>query len=120
MKFILNHRWLRPDKNLATSTRKKLSRLARLVRIEAAEVTLEKNAASTPAFSARVHLAIPGPDLHAEEKGHTPEATIYKVLTKLSRQIRQRKEKRISRRRSGAEDSKPWNRPHQPLSMQTA
>lgn len=120
MKFILNHRWLRPDKNLATLTKKKLSKLSRLVQIEAAEVTLEKNAASSPPFSARVHLVIPGPDLHAEEKDHTPEATIHKVLDKLSRQIRQRKEKMIARRRNGAEECKPWNRSHQPLSMQTA
>ena len=120
MKFILNHRWLRPDENLSAQVEQKISKLTGLVRIEAAEVTLEKNAASSPPFSAKVHLVIPGPDLYAEEKDHTPEATIHKVLAKLSRQIRQRKEKLRSKRRGGGEECKPWNRSDQPLSTQTA
>lgn len=59
MKFILNHRWLRPDETLA-------------------------------------------------------------ALAKLSRQIRQRKEKLLSKRCGGTEECKPWNRSHQTLSTPTA
>ena len=120
MKFILNHRWLRPDENLSAQVKQKVSKLTRLVRIESAEVTLERNAASSPPYSAKVHLAIPGPDLYAEEKDHTPEATIHKVLAKLARQIRYRKQKLVTRRRSGAEEGKLWNRSYQPLFIQTA
>jgi ribosome-associated translation inhibitor RaiA len=119
MKFILNHRWLRPDEKLSVRVKQKISKLAGLVRIEAAEVTLEKNTASSPPYSAKVHLVIPGPDLYAEEKDHTPEATIHKVLGKLSRQIRHRKQKSLTKRRARAEEAKPWHRSHQPLSMQT-
>jgi ribosome-associated translation inhibitor RaiA len=120
MKFILNHRWLRPDENLSVQVKQKISKLAGLVRIEAAEVTLERNAASSPPYSAKVHLVIPGPDLYAEEKNHTPEATIHKVLARLARQIRPRKQKLLTKRRGGAKKVELWNRSHQPLSMQTA
>jgi ribosome-associated translation inhibitor RaiA len=120
MKFILNHRWLRPDEKISAQLKQKISKLTGLVRIEAAEVTLEKNAASSPPYSAKVHLVIPGPDLYAEEKDHTPEATIHKVLAKLARQIRHRKQKLLTKRRAGAEEVKPWNRSHQPLSMKAA
>ena len=120
MKFILNHRWLCPDENLSAQVKQKIVKLTGLVRIEAAEVTLEKNPASSPPFSAKVHLVIPGPDLYAEEKDHTPEATIHKVLAKLARQIRHRKQKLITKRRGGAEEVKRPNRSHQPLSMQAA
>lgn len=120
MKFILNHRWLRPDKNLSAMTKQKISELNALIRIERAEVTLEKNAGSSPAFTAKVNLVIPGPDLYAEEQDHTPEATIHKVLAELARQIRHRQQKLLTKRRSGAEEGKFWNRSHQPLPMQTA
>lgn len=119
MKFILNHRWLRPDEKLSAQMKQQISKLGGLVRIEAAEVTLERSPACSPPFSAKVHLVIPGPDLYAEEKDHTPEATVHKVLAKLARQIRHRKQKLLAKRRGGAEEIKPWNRSHQPLSMQT-
>jgi ribosomal subunit interface protein len=108
MKFTLNHRFLRPDKTLTAQIRQKLSKLESLVKIEAAEVTLERNNESSPPFSAKVLLVIPGPDLHAEEKDHTPAATLNKVLDKLARQIRHRKQKSIAKRRT--EEARPWNR----------
>lgn len=120
MKFKLNHRWLLPDSHLSALVQRKFSKLAELVRIDAAEVTLEKHPENSPPFSAKVHLAVPGPDIHAEEKGHTPQATIQKVVAKLARQIRHRNQKLLTKRRSGAKEMKPWNRSHQPLSMQTA
>ena len=120
MKFTLNHLWLRPDENLSVQVKQKISKLAELVRIETAEVTLQKNAANSPSFSAKVHLVIPGPDLHAEEKDHTPEAAFHKVLAKVARQIRHRKQKQLTKQHEGAEEVKPWNRSHQPLSMRTA
>lgn len=120
MKFELKHRWLPPDTNLSELVQQKFSKLAQLVRIEEAKVTVEKNPDNSPPFSAKVHLIIPGPDLHAEEKGHTPQASIQKVLAKLARQIRHRHQKLLTKRRSGAREVKPWNRSHQPLSMKTA
>ncbi len=90
------------------------------MRIESAEVTLEKNSASSPPFLARVHLVIPGPDLYAEDKDHTPEATIRKVLARLSRQIRHRQQKLLTKRRSGGEEAKFGKGYRQPLSLHPA
>lgn len=118
MKLKLTHRFLQPDATLDTSIRQKLSKLGTLIRIEAAEVTLERNAEASPAFSAKVHLVIPGPDLVAEEKDHTPLATLNKVIAKLSRQIRHRKDKLASRRRGPTDDSKAWNRSKMSTSLQ--
>ena len=77
------------------------------MRIEAAEVTLEFQLVGSPPYVTRVHLVIPGPDLHAEGKDHTPEASIRKVLAALARQIRNRRHKTDSKRRSGNE-CRPW------------
>lgn len=120
MKLKLTHRFLQPDATLDSSVRQKLSKLGTLVRIEAADVTLERNPEASPAFSAKVHLVIPGPDLVAEEKDHTPLATLNKVIAKLARQIRHRKQKLASRRRGPSEESRSWNRSKASPSFQAA
>lgn len=119
MKFILNHRWLRPDERLTALVKQKISRLSALVRIEAAEITLARNMDSLPPFSAKVRLAVPGPDLYSEGNDYTPEAAIHKVLVKLTRQIRHRKRKRLTKRRSG-EECGSWTEVALPLELQTA
>lgn len=43
------------------------------------------------AFCVKVHLAVPGPDLHAEEHNADMYAAIDKVAEKLARQLRKRK-----------------------------
>ena len=100
MKFILNHRWLRPDERLTAQVKQKLSRLARLVRIETAEIVLERKPHSVPPYTAKVRLAVPGPDIYSEERHYTLEASIRSALDKLSRQLRHRKQRAVSRRRS--------------------
>ena len=115
MKFILNHRWLRPDAKLSAQVKNEVAKLAGAVRIETAEITLEKNPASSPPFSAKVHLVIPGPDLFAEDKDHTLQATVRKVLAKLSRQIQ-----RQQKRRGASEEYKPGKKSPQSLSFQAA
>lgn len=107
MKILLIYRSLRPDKNVSALAKRGISKLSGSVDIEAAEVTIERSPASSPPYSARVHLVIPGPDLFAEDKDYTPEASVHKVLTKLSRQIRDRKEKQLAKRREDAEECKP-------------
>ncbi|MBK8002246.1 MAG: HPF/RaiA family ribosome-associated protein [Verrucomicrobia bacterium] len=99
MKIIFIHRWLRPDDGLKARVQTRLAQLASVLRIEVAEVALERNQSSSPAYVARVHLAVPGPDIHLEERDHTIEATVGKLLDRLSRLARDRKRRLLARRR---------------------
>lgn len=74
-----------------------LGRLQNLISITAAAVVLEHTRDHAPAFRAFVLLAVPGPDIHAEARDHTLEATWLKVITSLRRQIEQRKARQQAR-----------------------
>ncbi len=60
----------------------------------------DQSKANKHAFVVKVHLAIPGPDLHAEDKGHDLYQAIDLVTNKLAAQLRKRKgtltKKRVS------------------------
>lgn len=51
----------------------------------------DQTKANKHAFVVKVHLAVPGPDLHAEDHGHDLYAAIDLVTTKLASQLRKRK-----------------------------
>ncbi len=74
-----------------------LQHLQALISISAAAVVLEHTRDHTPAFRAFVLLAVPGPDIHAEARDHTLEATWLKVTTALRKQIEQRKARQEAR-----------------------
>ena len=99
MKFTLHHRWIKPDPQVEAEWRRGLARLASLVRIERAEVVLERSEHAAPPYRARVHLVIPGPDLHADGADFTLRATVRKVLERLTRQVRERQLKQAERHR---------------------
>ena len=71
--------------------KEQLYRLKSLTNIEFAKVILEKQRNSAPAFCCQVHLAVPGPDIHADARDHTLEAAWLKVAKKLRQQIERRK-----------------------------
>lgn len=81
--------------NLNASSRawleKQLERLHRLVPVTTADVVLERQRENAPAFRAHIHLAVPGPDIHADARDHTLEAAWLKVTAALRRQIERRK-----------------------------
>ena len=70
--------------------------------IVAAHVVLLHDATAKPAdaFTVKVHLAIPGPDIHAEESAAELYAALDVVVDKLARQLRKRKTKRTDKVRS--------------------
>lgn len=45
------------------------------------------------AFVIKVHLALPGPDIHGEDRGHDLYAAIDLVVERLAEQLRHRKNK---------------------------
>ena len=63
----------------------------------------DQSKANKHAFVVKIHLAVPGPDLHAEDKGHELYQAIDLVTNKLTVQLRKRKaswtKKRVSESR---------------------
>ncbi len=58
------------------------------------------------AFVVKVHLAMRGPDLHAEDHGHTLYRAIDEVTTRLAEQLRHRKSKLVRGRREASRKAK--------------
>jgi putative sigma-54 modulation protein len=70
----------------------KINHLEQLTdRILAAHVVLLHDETSTRKHIVKVHLAVPGPDIYAEDAEDDLYAAIDKVTGKLSQQIRKRK-----------------------------
>jgi ribosome-associated translation inhibitor RaiA len=108
MKTQFHVRGLNVSVDLRRWLEQPLERLQSLIPVSAAAVVLEHRRDDAPPFRAFALLAVPGPDIHAEARDHTLEATWLKVTTGLRKQIEQRKSKQIARIKS--------NR-HQPISM---
>jgi ribosomal subunit interface protein len=84
-------RGLNASASLRAWLEQQLQRLHGLIPVATAEVVLEREKDSAPAFRAQVHLAVPGPDIHADARDHTLEAAWLKVAKKLRQQIERRK-----------------------------
>jgi putative sigma-54 modulation protein len=73
--------------------------------IVAAHVVLihDETAKPADAFSVKVHLAVPGPDIHAEASAQDLYGALDVVIGKLTHLLSKRKTKRTDRRRSKAQ-----------------
>lgn len=83
----------------------KISHLEHLTdHILAAHVVLWHDEEKSPskAFHVKVHLAVPGPDIHAEDGASDLYAAIDKVMDKLSAQLRKRKTTKADKTRATA------------------
>ena len=67
--------------------------------IIAAHVVLLHDETKTKKHTVKVHLAVPGPDIHAEDKEDDLYAAIDKVVDKVSQQLRKRKTKITSHKK---------------------
>lgn len=78
-----------------------VGQLEGLAEIHAAHIVLIQNDTAKPAdrFSVKVHIAVRGPDVHAEESAETIYAAMDLVGDKLARQLRKRKTKLTERPR---------------------
>jgi ribosome-associated translation inhibitor RaiA len=74
-----------------------LRRLEGLAAIASAQVTLEWQRETKPAFRVLTLLEVPGPDVHAEARDHTLQAALLKVVKDLEHQIRSRKNRQAER-----------------------
>ena len=94
MKLEFRLRGWKNSASLRQLVERHLERLADLAAISTAEVVLVRSPAATPAWTARAHLQVPGPDLRAEASDHTVEAAWRKVLAALHGEIGRRHERR--------------------------
>jgi putative sigma-54 modulation protein len=71
--------------------------------IIAAHVVLFHDETKTKRYGVKVHLAVPGPDIHAEDSEPDLYAAIDKVCAKLAQQLRKRKTKLTSTKKHKAQ-----------------
>jgi putative sigma-54 modulation protein len=57
-------------------------------------------------FTVKVHLALPGPDVHAEDRGHDLYQAVDLVTARLAEQLRHRKGKLTKARRGASRKAK--------------
>ena len=103
MQIHLSPRHLRLTAAIHRHTADKVLQLEELTEdIVAAHVVLIQNESGNPEerFSVKVHLAVPGPDIHAEESSPELYAALDLVMAKLARQLRKRKTRLTDKRRS--------------------
>ena len=100
MKIQFQIRGLNANASLRAWLEQQLERLHRLIPVSTAEVVLEQQRDHAPAFRAFVHLAVPGPDIHADARDHTLEAVWLKVAKNLRQQIERRKGRQQARQKS--------------------
>ena len=100
LKLPLNIRLRRINAPSAAKTtsllREQLLSLARIRKIDAAHLSLERDPEATT-FRVSAHLETPGPDIRAEGRDHTLHAAALRVLVQLQRHIRDRNARRRER-----------------------
>ena len=97
MKILLRYFGLNARNSWRGLVEKQLRKLESLAAIASAQVSLEKQRGSRPAFRVVTWLEVPGPDVHAEARDNTLEAAVLKVVKELERQIRSRQNRRAGR-----------------------
>lgn len=103
MQIHLSPRHLRLTAAIHRHTADKVLQLEELTdQIVAAHIVLihDENAKPDDRFTVKVHLAIPGPDIHAEKSAADLYAALDLVMDKLARQLRKRKTRLTDKRRS--------------------
>jgi ribosome-associated translation inhibitor RaiA len=103
MNTILRYRGLHTRTVWQGEVETQLKRLENLTAIASSEVTLEWQHEIKPAFRVAVLLEVAGPDYHAETRDHTIQAALLKVVKDLERQIRSRKNRRVSGRKANCQ-----------------
>ena len=91
MKLQMQYRGLHSNGRLEQLVSQSLEALRRLLPISTAHVVMEQQRDGSPAYRVRAHLAVPGPDVHAEASDHTLHAAWRKLARKLSHQFQRRK-----------------------------
>jgi ribosome-associated translation inhibitor RaiA len=100
MKLTVQHHHLRSSDELDSLIENRILALQPRLQIDEANVRLECHFQESPAFSVRVHLVTPGPDVVAESRDHTIRAAVIKVMAALEKKIGSRALKGFRRLRN--------------------
>ncbi len=103
MQIHLSPRHLRLTPAIHRHCAEKVEHLEELAgEIVAAHIVLIYDEVAKPKdrYTIKVHVAVPGPDIHAEETAEDLYAAIDMVVDKLARQLRKRKTRLKDKRRS--------------------
>jgi putative sigma-54 modulation protein len=101
MQLHISPRHLRLTAAIHEYAAKKILAIEGMADIIAAHVVLIADEAAKPKdrFCVKVHLAIAGPDIHAEDRNADLHAALDGVSSKLARQLRKRHTVKIDKRR---------------------
>ncbi len=97
MKLDFRLRGFKDNSDLHHLVASQLGRLPNIGAVSEARVVLERQRETTPAWTARAHLYVPGPDLLAEGRDHTVEAAWRKVMAALEHEVGRRRNSRRHR-----------------------
>jgi ribosome-associated translation inhibitor RaiA len=100
MKLNVQHHNLRSSHELDSLIEDRILDLQPRLQIDEANIRLECRFEASPAFSVRIHLVTPGPDVFAEGRDHTLRAAIHKALSDVDFTLGHRAAKRRQRRQS--------------------
>ncbi len=95
MKLTIRNLNLALKDNLDAFITNRLLALSERVRIDDAQVLLERRAELRPPFRIALHVAVPGPDLHAEHMANTPLQAFTAAFEKIEKRLRLRALNRI-------------------------
>ncbi len=100
MQIHLSPRHLTLTAAIHSFVAEKVSHLEQITdNILAAHIVLLHDETKTRKYIVKAHLAVPGPDLHAEDAEDDLYAAIEKVVDKLSQQLRKRKTRIVDNRK---------------------
>ena len=102
MKLTIRNRNLTTEHAFDALIESRLIALAERVQIDDATVTVERLTDASPPYRVQLHIAVPGPDLHAEHDDNTVRQAFTRALDNIERKLRERELKRIGRTRPRA------------------
>lgn len=97
MKLNVQHFNLKSTDELDSHVENRIFALQPRLQIDEAHVRLERHRESSPAFTVRIHLVTPGPDLFAERCDHTLQAAVEKAMQHIESRLAERAAKRRQR-----------------------
>lgn len=101
MMLSIRYRHLSPPASLDQKIEDLLLPLGEYCRLDQAEVMIEHRPGQSPAYLARVSVAVSGPDLSVEMADHTPENAYRRAIGEIDRKLRTRVSTRSRQRITG-------------------
>jgi hypothetical protein len=98
MIISIRYRHLSPPASLDEQIENSLLPLGECCRLDAAEVLIEYRSEPSPAYLARVKVAVAGPDLTVEAADYTPENAYRRAVREIDHKLRIRKARRTRQR----------------------